>query len=406
MSRLIPNIRHADVAGRTLLIRADLNVPMRGSSITDPTRIERFAPTVGELASRGAKIVVMTHLGRPEPEPNPAFSTRPIADALARILGKPVHFAPDCVGAAAEKVSGALAAGEIALLENLRFHKGEEANERNFAVRLSANGDLYVNDAFSCAHRAHASTHAIARVMPAYAGPSLAAEIDALEMALGNPRRPVVAIVGGAKVSTKIAVLGNLAAQVDHLVIGGGMANTFLAASGHGVGTSLCERSMLSAATDVLALARAHRCEVVLPSDAAVAESLKEEIEAQVVAVSDVPPDRMILDAGPESIERVRNILRGARTLIWNGPLGAFEVSPFDRATMAVAKTVASLCRAGRLVAVAGGGDTVAALNMAGVTDDLTYVSTAGGAFLEWMEGRPLPGIEALLSNERERKVS
>lgn len=406
MITLVPDIRKAEVNGRTLLIRADLNVPMKGSTITDLTRIERFAPTVSELASRGAKIVVMTHLGRPAHEPNPAFSTRPIAGALARILGTPVKFASDCVGAAAETVSGALKAGETAVLENLRFYKGEEANERNFAVRLSTNGDIYVNDAFSCAHRAHASTHAIAQIMPAYAGPSLVAEIEALDAALEQPRRPVAAIVGGAKVSTKIAVLRHLAVRVDHLVIGGGMANVFLEALGHGVGTSLSEQSMLATALDVLALAEANGCTIVLPSDAMVAEVLREGTDARLVSVSDVPADRMILDAGPESVERIRDILRGARTLVWNGPLGAFETKPFDRATMAVAETAAELSRAGQLVSVAGGGDTVAALNMAGVAGDLTYVSTAGGAFLELMEGRPLPGIEVLISHDQQRKVS
>ncbi len=400
------DIRDVDIAGRTLLVRADLNVPMHKNLISDITRIVRFAPTVRELTARGAKVVVMTHLGRPAYEPAPAFSTQPVARALQQVLAQPVAFASDCVGAAAESVAGALAPGQVAMLENLRFHKGVEANERSFAVRLSANGDIYVNDAFSCAHRAHASTHAIAHVMPAFAGPSLLAEVAALEEALERPMRPVVAIVGGAKVSTKIGVLRHLVAKVDYLVIGGGMANTFLEASGFDMGRSLSEKSMLAVALDVLALAKANRCTVVLPTDVVVATTLKEGVETRMVPVGEIPSDLMALDAGPESVERVAAILNGARTLVWNGPLGAFETKPFNRATLMIAEAAAALTQTGRLISIAGGGDTVAALNTAGVSHLFTYVSTAGGAFLEWMEGRSLPGIEVLQSHDEQRRVS
>lgn len=392
------DIRSAEVKGRTVLIRADLNVPMLGSRITDLTRIRRFAPTVRDLVSRGAKVVVMTHLGRPAHEANPICSTRPLARALADEIGQDVIFVPDCVGSVAEHATGRLQPGEVALLENLRFHKGEEANDRSFAIRLSVNGDIYVNDAFSCAHRAHASTAAIASLMPSFAGPSLIAEVEALERALENPARPVAALVGGAKVSTKIGLLGNLIPKMDYLIIGGGMANTFLAALGHDVGRSLVEKDAIPVALDALAVAKANRCAVILPDDVAAAREFKADADRSIVGVGAIPPDSMVLDAGPETVRAIKSVLQTCRTLLWNGPLGAFELPPFDTATKAVAHAAATMTEQGRLVTIAGGGDTAAALNGCAVADRFTYVSTAGGAFLEWIEGKTLPGIRAIQS--------
>ncbi|WP_428686728.1 phosphoglycerate kinase [Roseibium sp.] len=394
----LPDIAGANVAGRTVLIRADLNVPMKNGEITDATRIARFAPTVADLASRGAAVAVMTHLGRPDGEPNPCFSTEPIARELEQQLGRPVTFAKDCVGDAAEAATGNLSAGQVVMLENLRFHRGEGENSRNFAMRLSVNGDLYVNDAFSCAHRAHASTHAITELMPSYAGPALLGEVAALETALLAPERPVVAIVGGAKVSTKIAVLKNLVQKFDAVIICGGMANTFLFAEGFQMGKSLHEADQVATVREIKTLAAAAGCEICLPMDAVIAREFKAGAANQTVPVDACPQDAMILDAGPASLSRFRTLLGNARTVLWNGPLGAFETPPFDKATVELARFAAVRARSGDLTCVAGGGDTVAALNAAGVTDDFTYVSTAGGAFLEWLEGKTLPGIAALMS--------
>jgi len=383
-----------DVAGRRVLIRADLNVPLKNGKVADTTRIDRFAPTVSELVERGARVVVMTHLGRPGGEANPIYSTRPVADALARAVGREVVFVPDCVGSIAEQA--AHTGDRIQLLENLRFHKGEEENSRGFALRLSVNGDIYVNDAFSCAHRAHASTHAIAQLMPAYAGPSLLKEVAALRAALESPVRPVAALVGGAKVSSKIAILEQLVTRMDHLIIGGGMANTFLAANGMEVGRSLFEADCIGLARTIMATAAASGCNILLPEDVVVATGLSSTAARRVVAVSAIPADMMALDVGPATIARINDTLGACRTLLWNGPLGAFEIEPFGVGTFAVARRAAALTESGDLKTIAGGGDTAAALGAAGVSDRITYLSTAGGAFLEWLEGRSLPGIEIL----------
>lgn len=393
----IRDIQEADIRGRTVLIRADLNVPMKDGMPADTTRIERFAPTVEDLVQRGAAVVIMTHLGRPEGEPNPHFSTRPIADALACALNRDVTFAADCVGPEAERATANLAPGKVVLLENLRFHKGETGNSRNFAVRLSVNGEVYVNDAFSCAHRRHASTDAIADILPAYAGPSLLAEVEALEQALRAPDRPVVAVVGGAKVSTKIAVLKNLVQKLDAVIVGGGMANTFLFAAGAPMGKSLHEKDQVDTVREIQELAAKSDCKIILPSDIVVADDFKAGARSQVICSDACPDDAMILDAGPASLLVFAQVLSDARTVLWNGPLGAFEIPPFDRATVNLARSAARLTSDGQLTTIAGGGDTVAALNAAGVTNDFTYVSTAGGAFLEWLEGRTLPGIAALM---------
>jgi len=386
----------ADVAGRRVLVRVDLNVPVKDGKVTDATRIERVAPTVIELADKGARVILLAHFGRPKGAPDPAQSLAPIARAAASVLGRPVAFAEDCIGAAAAKAVAAMKDGDILLLENTRFHKGEEKNEPDFVAALAKNGDLYVDDAFSAAHRAHASTEGLARALPSYAGRSMQAELEALEKGLGNPSRPVAAIVGGAKVSTKIDLLTNLVEKVDALVIGGGMANTFLAAQGIDVGKSLAEHDLADTARAIMAKAKETGCALVLPTDAVVAKEFKADAENETVPVGAVPADGMILDVGPETVEAVKAWIAGARTLVWNGPLGAFEIAPFDRATVAAAQFAAERTKAGALVSVAGGGDTVAALNHAGVADDFTYVSTAGGAFLEWMEGKELPGVAAL----------
>ena len=386
----------ADVAGRRVLVRVDLNVPVKDGKVTDATRIERVAGTIDELAGKGAKVILLAHFGRPKGKPDPEQSLKPIAAATAAVLGRKVAFAADCVGAAAAKAVAAMEDGDVLLLENTRFHAGEEKNDPAFAKELAANGDLYVNDAFSAAHRAHASTEGLAHLLPAYAGRTMEAELDALEKGLGNPKRPVVAIVGGAKVSTKIDLLQNLVKKVDALVIGGGMANTFLAAQGIDVGKSLCEHELADTARAILAAAKTAGCEIVLPTDAVVAKKFEANAANETVPVGKVPADAMILDVGPATVKAVEAWIGKAATLVWNGPLGAFEIAPFDRATVAAAKTAARLTKEGRLVSVAGGGDTVAALHQAGVADDFTYVSTAGGAFLEWMEGKELPGVEAL----------
>ncbi len=384
------------VSGKRVLVRADLNLPVRDGAITDLTRIERLLPTIRELADAGARVVVCSHRERPGGKPNPALSLAPMAQALGQALGRPVGFAPDCVGPAAEAAVAALADGGVLVLENTRFHAGEEANDPAFARGLAALADAYVNDAFSAAHRAHASTEGVARLLPAYAGRLMQAELDALDAALGNPQRPVAAIVGGSKVSTKLELLGNLVGRVDALVIGGAMANTFLAAGGTSVGASLQEAEMHGTARDILERAKAAGCEIVLPTDAVVAREFKAHAATETVPVGAIPADAMMLDVGPDTVRALRERLPTLRTLVWNGPLGAFETPPFDAATTALARAVADATSSGALRSVAGGGDTVSALRHAGVMERMSYVSTAGGAFLEWLEGKALPGVAAL----------
>jgi phosphoglycerate kinase len=395
-----------DVRGKRVLVRADLNVPLKDGLVTDATRIERLAPTIEALIARGAKVVVMSHFGRPKDGPDPALSLRPLTAPLAKAIGgRGVAFAADCIGEEAKRVVAALRPGEVALLENLRFHKGEEANSPEFARALAELGDLYVDDAFSAAHRAHASIAALAHLLPAAAGKLMEAELGALTAALETPVRPVMALVGGAKVSTKLDLLRFVIGNVDMLAIAGAMANTLLFAEGTEVGRSLCERDMADNARNLLALACERSCRVILPEDAVVAAALAPGRPTQIVPINAVPSDRMILDVGPKTVDRIAAALEEARTLLWNGPLGAFETPPFEEATVAVAKRVAALTRAGRLLSVAGGGDTVAALAAAKVTEELSYVSTAGGAFLEWLEGRELPGVAALAVADRDRRT-
>lgn len=385
-----------DFAGKRVLLRVDLNVPVKDGKVTDATRIERVVPTIRELSDDGAKVILLAHFGRPKGERNPEMSLKPIAGAVAAELGRKVAFAEDCIGEPARKAVGAMADGDILLLENTRFHKGEEKNDPDFARALAENGDVYINDAFSAAHRAHASTEGLAHLLPAYAGRTMQAELEALEKGLGKPAKPVVALVGGAKVSTKIDLLTNLTHKVDALVIGGGMANTFLAARGTDVGKSLCEHDLAGTARQIMIEAAEAGCALILPSDAVVAREFKAGAPNQTVAIDNVPADAMILDVGPKTVEAVNQWIDRAATIVWNGPLGAFEIEPFDRATVEAARHAARRTKEGKLVSVAGGGDTVAALNHAGVAEDFTYVSTAGGAFLEWMEGKPLPGVEVL----------
>ncbi len=393
----IKTIDDLDVAGKRALVRADLNVPMKDAAVTDATRIARTVPTLVELADKGARVIVLSHLGRPKGQIVDSLTLRPVAAALGAALGgREVAFATDCVGPDASTVAAAMADGDIVMLENLRFHAGEERNDPAFARELAALGDVYVNDAFSCAHRAHASTEAIARVLPAAAGRLMQAELEALTGALDSPQRPVAAVVGGAKVSTKMEALGHLAGKVDLLIIGGAMANTFLLARGVNVGRSLCEPDMTESARAIMAAASRAGCDIALPVDAVVAREFAEGAESETVPVDAIPPDAMILDLGPASVKGLTQRLEGCRTLVWNGPLGAFEVSPFDAGTNAVARAAARLTRKGKLLSVAGGGDTVAALAKAGVGGDFSYVSTAGGAFLEWLEGKDLPGVAAL----------
>jgi phosphoglycerate kinase len=385
-----------DLAGRTVLTRVDINVPVEDGRVTDATRIERIVPTIRDILAKGGRPVLMAHFGRPKGKPVPEMSLDVTLPALKEALGTEVRFATDCIGPAARDAVAALPGGAVLLLENTRFHKGEEANDPAFAAELAALGDVYCNDAFSAAHRAHASTEALARLLPACAGRLMQAELGALERALTTPERPVCAVVGGAKVSTKLELLGNLLHRVDALVIGGAMANTFLAAQGISVGKSLCEHDMAGTARDILADAAARGCDLILPLDAVVAREFKANAPHQIVPVNACPEDAMILDAGPASIARIAAAFEAARTLVWNGPLGAFEIPPFNAATDAAARHAAALTRAGRLLSVAGGGDTVAALNASGAAADFTYVSTAGGAFLEWLEGKTLPGVAAL----------
>jgi phosphoglycerate kinase len=385
----------ANLNSKRVLVRLDLNVPMDNGRVTDATRIERQTPTVIEVADKGGKVILVSHLGRPK-GPNPKESLRPVAAQVARIIGRPVAFAEDCVGPLARVAVEKLRPGDILCLENTRFHAGEEKNDPAFATELAALGDILVSDAFSAAHRAHASTEGLAHWLPAYAGRSMQAELDALSRALETPARPFVAIVGGAKVSTKLYLLGNFLSKVDQLIIGGGMANTFLAALGKPIGKSLAERDLVGTARDILNKAKSLGREIVLPLDAVVAQKFEAHAPSKVVNVDHVGADDMILDVGPRSVEHVVSILAQAKTLVWNGPFGAFEKEPFDNGTIEVAETAAELTQACKLISVAGGGDTVAALNAAGVTDRFTYVSTAGGAFLEWVEGKKLPGVEIL----------
>ncbi|SDA83318.1 phosphoglycerate kinase [Sinorhizobium sp. NFACC03] len=384
------------IAGKRVLVRVDLNVPVKDGVVTDATRIERVAPTIRELSEKGAKVILLAHFGRPKGEPVADMSLKTIAPAVEDVLDQRVHFGADCIGDKAKNAIADMSDGDVLLLENTRFHKGEEKNEPAFVEALAANGDIYVNDAFSAAHRAHASTEGLAHHLPAYAGRTMQAELEALEQGLGQPKRPVVAIVGGAKVSTKIDLLQNLVTKVDALVIGGGMANTFIAAKGINVGKSLCEHDLADTAKAIIAAADKAGCAIVLPDDGVIAREFKAGADNEVVDINAIPADAMVLDVGPKSIAAVNDWISKAETLVWNGPLGAFEIAPFDKATVAVAKHAAARTRQGSLVSVAGGGDTVAALNHAEVADDFSYVSTAGGAFLEWMEGKPLPGVDIL----------
>ncbi|HRJ69719.1 MAG TPA: phosphoglycerate kinase [Beijerinckiaceae bacterium] len=381
--------------GKRVLVRVDLNVPMEGGRVSDATRLERILPTIRDIADRGGRVVLLAHFGRPKGR-DPKESLKPVAAELARLLGRPVAFADDCIGDTAASAVAALKDGGVLCLENTRFHKEEEKNEPSFVTELAKLGDAYVNDAFSAAHRAHASTEGLAKVLPAYAGRTMQAELEALDKALGSPKKPVAAIVGGAKVSTKLDLLGNLVKKVDILIIGGGMANTFLAARGVKVGKSLCEHDLVATAREIEAKAKAAGCEIVLPVDALLAKEFKAHAAHRVDDVAHVRDDEMILDVGPKTVAHVEAKLGSAKTLVWNGPFGAFELAPFDTGTVAVAHRAAALTKAGALVSIAGGGDTVAALNHAGSGDDFTYISTAGGAFLEWMEGKALPGVEAL----------
>jgi phosphoglycerate kinase len=390
-------IDSVDVSGKRVLVRVDLNVPMKNGKVTDATRIERAAPTLAELADKGARVIVLSHFGRPDGKRVVEMSLRPLVEPLSQALGRPVAFAEDCIGPLAEEAVRALKPGEVLLLENLRFHKEEEKNDKGFIDKLSVLGDVYVNDAFSAAHRAHASTEGLANRLPAAAGRLMQAELEALDKALGNPKRPVCAVVGGAKVSTKLDLLGNLVGKVGKLIIGGGMANTFLQAKGVKIGKSLAEKDLADTAREIMAKAKAANCEILLPVDVVVASEFRAGAPSTVVDAKDCPDDQMILDVGPKSIAIYAKQVAKCATLVWNGPLGAFEIKPFDNGTTALARAVAEQTGAGKLLSVAGGGDTVAALAAAGVEEKLSYVSTAGGAFLEWMEGKTLPGVAALI---------
>ena len=385
-----------DLAEKTVLVRVDINVPVEAGRVTDATRIEKIVPTIKDIQKKGGRPVLLAHFGRPKGKVVPEMSLRPVAQALEEELDHRVDFAADCIGDEAKKEIDEMADGDVVLLENTRFHAGEEKNDPELAKAMAELGDIYVNDAFSAAHRAHVTTEALAHLLPAYAGRTMQAELEALEKGLGSPQKPVVAIVGGAKVSTKIDFLQNLVEKVDALVIGGGMANTFLAAKGVDVGKSLCEHDLANTANAIMTAAVAAGCAIVLPDDAVVAKEFKAHAENEVVDVNAVPSDAMILDVGPISVAKINGWIDQAATLVWNGPLGAFEIAPFDAATVSAARFAAAETAVGNLVSVAGGGDTVAALNHAGVADKFTYVSTAGGAFLEWMEGKVLPGVAAL----------
>jgi phosphoglycerate kinase len=385
-----------DLKGRRVLVRCDMNVPVKDGRVTDVTRLERLVPGLLELSKRGAKVIVVSHFGRPKSAADVEFTLKPVAESFSKLLGQPVAFAPDCIGEAAVKAVYALQPGGIAVLENLRFHKGEEKNDPAFAKELASLADIFIGDAFSCAHRAHASTEGVTHLLPSYAGPLMMEEINALRTALEKPKKPTAAVVGGAKVSTKIPVLENLLPKVDFLIIGGGMANTFLGAQGINVGKSLSEPDFYETARKIMAAAKSSGCTIVLPVDGVIAREFKAGAASSVVDVSAIPADAMMLDVGPKSVAHLTAVLDGCHTLLWNGPLGAFEIDPFGTGTFALAKQAAAMTKAGKLTSVAGGGDTVAALNAAGVTEQFTYISTAGGAFLEWLEGRELPGVAAL----------
>ena len=385
-----------DFAGKTALVRVDINVPVENGQVTDATRIERIVPTITHITGAGGKVALLAHFGRPKGQPVPEMSLGQLVPALEAALGQPVGFAENCIGGPAKRAVAAMEAGHVVLLENTRFHEGEEKNDKLFSASLAALGDIYVNDAFSAAHRAHASTEGLAQLLPSCAGRLMEAELKALEAALGAPERPVAAVVGGAKVSTKLDLLSNLITKVDHLIIGGGMANTFLVAKGVEIGKSLAERDMADTARDIMDKAAQGGCTLHLPLDIVVAREFAAGAAHDTLPVGDCPPDAMILDAGPETVAAITGIFGQCKTLVWNGPLGAFEIAPFDAATVAAAQQAAQLTEAGDLVSVAGGGDTVAALNKAGVGDRFSYISTAGGAFLEWMEGKQLPGVAAL----------
>jgi phosphoglycerate kinase len=390
------NLETADLKGKTALVRVDFNVPVENGQVADDTRLRAALPTIHFLSSQGAKVVLLAHFDRPKGKRVPEMSLRFLVEPLSRLIEQPVAWADDCVGDEAKAVVDGMEAGGVALLENVRYHAGEEKNDPAFADQLATLGDLYVNDAFSAAHRAHASTEGLARRLPAYPGLSMQRELEALDAALGKPRRPVMGIVGGSKVSTKLDLLKNLVTKLDKLAIGGGMANTFLYAQGHDVGASYCEKDMAETAREIVRLAGRNNCKLFLPLDIVVAERMQPGAAARVRGLGEVDDDERILDAGPETVERLKRAMANSKTLIWNGPLGVFEIPPFDAGTVAAAQEAGRLAKAGELIAVAGGGDTVAAMNHAGVAGELTFVSTAGGAFLEWMEGKVLPGVEAL----------
>ena len=385
-----------ELGGKKVLLRVDINVPMENGQVSDDTRIRRVVPSVADILAQGGSPILLAHFGRPKGQVVPDMSLRPLQAPLEVAFGAPVVFCADCRGPAAQAAVAALQPGQILLLENTRFHPGEEKNDAALAAEMAQLGDIYCNDAFSAAHRAHASTEALAQLLPACAGRLMQAELSALEGALAQPKRPVMAVVGGAKVSSKLELLGNLVEKVDHLVIGGGMANTFLAAQGHDVGKSLCEHDMTGTALEIMAKAETAGCQILLPSDVVVARAFKAGAANETVAADACPADAMILDAGPATVTAMAAVLAASKTLIWNGPMGAFELPPFDAATNAAAQTAAALTKSGALISVAGGGDTVAALNQANAADDFSYISTAGGAFLEWMEGKTLPGVAAL----------
>jgi phosphoglycerate kinase len=395
MTKPFRTLDDVDVSGKRVLLRVDLNVPMEQGRVTDTTRLERVAPTIAEIADKAGKAILLAHFGRPK-GPDAKDSLKPVAAELSKVLGKPVAFADDCIGDVAQKAVAAMKNGDILCLENTRFHKEEEKNDPAFVAELAKLGDIWINDAFSAAHRAHASTEGLGHKLPAYAGRTMQAELEALNKALEAPTKPVIAIIGGAKVSTKIDLLENLVSKVDALVIGGGMANTFLHAQGVNIGKSLAEKDLAATALRILDKAQAANCAIILPVDATVAFHFAANAPSHAYGLDAIPADGMILDVGPQSVERVHSAIDDAATLVWNGPLGAFELTPFDRGTVVAARHAAARTKAGKLVSVAGGGDTVAALNQAGVAGDFTYVSTAGGAFLEWMEGKPLPGVEVL----------
>jgi phosphoglycerate kinase len=395
MTKKFRTLDDVDVKGKRVLLRVDLNVPMENGKVTDLTRIERVAPGINELSAKGAKVILLAHFGRPKGR-DPKESLKPVAAVVSQVIRRPVLFADDCVGEVAEKAVAAMKDGDVLCLENTRFHPQEEKNDKAFVDQLAKLGDIWVNDAFSAAHRAHATTEGLGHKLPAYAGRTMQAELEALDKALGNPKKPVIAIVGGAKVSTKLELLENLVTRVDALVIGGGMANTFLHAEGVKIGKSLAEKEMAPTVLRIVAKAERANCAIILPVDAVVAYHFEANAPSHAYGLDAIPADGMILDIGPQSIERVKAAMDDAATLVWNGPVGAFELNPFDKGTVAAAKYAAERTKAGKLVSVAGGGDTVAALNQAGVAEKFTYVSTAGGAFLEWMEGKPLPGVEVL----------